>query len=260
MQIEIFVATHKSYQMPNEQIYKPLQVGASLNSKIKDYQPDDEGENISFKNPNFCELTGMYWMLANSDADYIGLVHYRRYFRSLKKAKSQDKFQMIPDEQELADLFKITDIILPKKQNYYIETIYSHYSHTHNEEDLRKTRALIAELSPEYLASFDKVMSRKKAHMFNMFIMKKTLAKEYGEWLFKILFALEKEIDLTKYDTFHARLFGRISEMLLDVWLDYHGYDYRELPVMYMEKINWPKKIASFLKAKFFKKKYEGSF
>ena len=260
MKLEVFVATHKKYQMPKEPLYKPLQVGASLNEEIFEYQPDNVGQNISFKNKNFCELTGMYWALKNSQADYIGLVHYRRYFRSTKKTHTKYKFEMLPDQNELANLLEKTDIILPKKQNYYIETIYSHYSHTHNEEDLKKTRVLIEKLTPKYLASFDKVMQRKKAHMFNMFIMKKDLAQAYGTWLFEILFALEKEIDLNKYDEFHARLFGRISEMLLDVWLDYYGYSYQELPVMYMEKINWTKKIVSFLKAKFFKKKYQGSF
>ena len=31
------------------------------------------------KTANYCELTGIYWAWKNLDADYIGLVHYRRY-------------------------------------------------------------------------------------------------------------------------------------------------------------------------------------
>ena len=62
------------------------------------------------------------------------------------------------------------------------------------------------------------------------------------------------------YDSFHARFYGRVSERLFDVWLDYKGYKYKEVPFIYMEKINWWKKGTSFLKAKFFKKKYDGSF
>ena len=59
---------------------------------------------------------------------------------------------------------------------------------------------------------------------------------------------------------FDARLFGRISELLLDVWLEQTGYTYKEIPFLYMEPVNWPKKIGSFLGAKFGRKKYKQSF
>ena len=37
---------------------------------------------FSERNGNFCELTGLYWAAKNLDSDYIGIVHYRRYFAS----------------------------------------------------------------------------------------------------------------------------------------------------------------------------------
>ncbi|MBQ3475855.1 MAG: DUF4422 domain-containing protein, partial [Bacilli bacterium] len=82
----------------------------------------------------------------------------------------------------------------------------------------------------------------------------------YCTWLFDILFELEKKIDVSKYDTFHARFYGRISELLLDVYLNTNNIDYKEVKVIDMQKINWWKKGTSFLKAKFLGKKYEGSF
>ena len=48
--------------------------------RILGYQGDDAGDNISEKNPYYCELTGLYWAWKNLDADYIGLAHYRRHF------------------------------------------------------------------------------------------------------------------------------------------------------------------------------------
>ena len=96
--------------------------------------------------------------------------------------------------------------------------------------------------------------------MFNMFIMKKDIMDKYCEWLFDILFELEKRVDTSQYDNFHARFYGRVSELLLDVWLNKNGYQYKEVPVLNMEKVNWFKKGTSFLKAKFFGKKYGKSF
>ena len=78
--IKVIVAAHKKYQMPNEKMYIPVQVGAEGKKKIEGYIQDNTENNISFKNPYFCELTGLYWTWKNLDSDFIGLVHYRRYF------------------------------------------------------------------------------------------------------------------------------------------------------------------------------------
>lgn len=40
---------------------------------------DNEGDNISGKNPDYCELTAQYWAWKNIDCDYYGFFHYRRY-------------------------------------------------------------------------------------------------------------------------------------------------------------------------------------
>ena len=78
--VKIIVATHKKYRMPVDEMYLPVHVGAVGNETISGCQRDDEGENISALNPYFCELTGLYWAWKNLEADYIGLVHYRRHF------------------------------------------------------------------------------------------------------------------------------------------------------------------------------------
>jgi hypothetical protein len=90
--------------------------------------------------------------------------------------------------------------------------------------------------------------------------MKRKYFDEYCTWLFDILFELEKRVDVSSYDSFHSRFYGRISELLLDVWINTNNYSYKEVPVMSMEKVNWWKKGTSFLKAKFFGKKYGKSF
>lgn len=256
--ITVIVATHKKYQMPKDAMYLPLHVGAEGKTDLE-YQKDNTGDNISLKNPYFCELTGLYWAWKNLDVEYIGLSHYRRHFAS-KKIDKKDLFNSVLTYKEVSEILKNVDIIVPKSRKYYIENLYSHYEHTMYIEPLDITGKIIEEKYPKYKKEFDKLHKRTSAHMFNMFIMKKDIFNEYCEWLFDILFELEKRVDNSKYDSFHARFYGRVSELLLDVWLNTNGYTYKEVKVISMEKVNWWKKGTSFLKAKFKKEKYRKSF
>ena len=260
--IKVIVAAHKKYQMPNEKMYIPVQVGAEGKEKIEGYIQDNTGDNISSKNPYFCELTGLYWAWKNLDADFIGLVHYRRYFTNTNKIPKEEneKFKIVLTQNDAESILENADVILPKKRNYYIEDLYSHYEHTMYVEPLDETRKIIEEKYPEYLEEFDKLHKRTSAHMFNMFIMKKEILNEYCTWLFDILFELEKRTDASKYESFHARFYGRVSELLLDVWINKNGIKYEEVKVMDMQKVNWWKKGISFLRARFTGKKYEKSF
>lgn len=78
MEIKVIIAAHKQYPMPDKDCYLPVQVGRALHPDVG-YIPDNTGDNISEKNPYYCELTGLYWAWKNLPADVIGLVHYRRY-------------------------------------------------------------------------------------------------------------------------------------------------------------------------------------
>ena len=257
MDIKIIVAAHKQYRMPKDEIYIPLHVGAEGKQNIG-FVGDNTGENISTKNPFWCELTGLYWAWKKLDYEYLGLVHYRRHFKG--KTKSNDKFEKIIKKQEVEQLLKKGDIILPKKRHYFIETIYSHYKHTHYIEDLEKTRRIIKHLYPQYLKAFDSLMKRSCAHMFNIFVMKKEYINSYCNFLFDILFQLEKEIDITKYNNYQKRACAYIAELLLDVWIETNNFSYIENSIINMGKTDWLRKVSSFLKAKFFNKKYDKSF
>lgn len=47
---------------------------------------------------------------------------------------------------------------------------------------------------------------------------------------------------MTGYDTYEARLFGFMSERLFNVWLERQNLKKVEIPVVFLEKIDWPKK------------------
>ena len=73
-----------------------------------------------------------------------------------------------------------------------------------------------------------------------------------------------KRIDVAGLSVFQGRLYGRVSEIIFNVWLKYqveqHQYPVKEVGCMHLEPINWTKKGGAFLKAKFFHEKYSGSF
>ena len=144
-------------------------------------------------------------------------------------------------------LLSDVDVLLPVKRNYWIETNYQQYIHAHHAQDLNETRKIIGERYPEYIPFYDRVMKKTTGHRFNMFIMKKSLSDSYCEWLFDILFELENRLDISSYSDNDKRVFGFVSERLLDVWLDTNNIKSKDIPYIFLEKENWITKGANFI-------------
>lgn len=255
--VKIIVAAHKSVKVSEDPLYLPIFVGASGKEDIG-FQRDDVGDNVSELNPYFCELTGLYWAVHHLDCDYIGLCHYRRYFKGA--GKGSNKLDHVLTLEEADRLLNDYDVILPKKRHYYIESIYDHYRNTMYVEPLDICGEIIQEMYPEYYPEFEKLHQRRSAHMFNMLVMRKDILDGYCEWLFSILFELMKRVDVSQYDSFHARFPGRISERLLDVYINTNHIQYTEVPVIDTGNTNWFRKITGFIKSTIFKTKYDSSF
>lgn len=248
------IATHRKVVLPKDSVYFPIHVG-KWNKDDIGFVGDNTGDNISKKNPYYSELTAVYWAWKNANADFIGLVHYRRFFakRSLLGLRKQ-----ILLSDDIIELCGKHDLILPRKRKYYIESLKSHYGNTHDISHLEEVRGIIADMHPTYLPYYDRVLKRRSAHMFNMFIMKRSFFNEYCQWLFSILFHLEKSIDFDKLSAFDARLMGRVSELLMDVWVERHNIQYKEIPLFELD-VKFFKKLKNFLAAKFLNKKYKQS-
>lgn len=259
--IKIIVAAHKIYDMPTDWIYLPVHVGSEGKPPLP-FQPDNAGDNISAKNPGYCELTGLYWAWKNLDCDYLGLAHYRRHFtvRSASYRRKHKAMDCVLTGRELLPLISGYPIIVPKKRHYYIETLYTHYTHTHYREHLDLARQIIAEKYPDDLAAFDRVMKQTSGYMFNMYIMKKSLSDAYCAWLFDILGELEARVSDRDYTAYQGRFYGRVSEILFNVWLEGRPEAVKEIGYLPMEGEDWNRKVRSFLAAKFYHQKYGKSF
>lgn len=238
----IYVITHKEFDDKSfcKDGYQVLHVGTNTNMKNY-YLRDDVSANIAEKNPHFCELTGMYWVWKNGREtadEIVGLVHYRRGFTSKQENRAYSFGGKIPQNIEVSkakELLKDCDMIVPIPEKGF-KTVYQTYAKMHHGEDLELTREAISEVCPQYLPDFDKAMNEHFYFNGNMFITRKKEFDAYASWLFSVYVRLEEKIDLNKYeDTYQARVYGFISERLLNVWLLHNRVNYKELPIFNTE-------------------------
>lgn len=226
--IQIYIVSHDENDiksMSSDEIYTPLFVGRDGKDNLG-FISDDTGENISYKNSTFCELTGLYWMWKNSDADIIGLVHYRRNFTKSKLGKRLEK-------ADLDKIFQDYDIILPKRAKVLLGSVYKDYDHWNYSKDLDLCEQAIKELSPEYLENYQNtIINGDSLYYYNMFIAPKEIIDKYCEWVFPILFHVEKNIDTTGYNDYQKRVYGFLTERLFDVWMDRQDLKVKESDIM----------------------------
>ncbi len=210
--MSIYIITHKRFDQPDLVGYKSLLVGAYKGHIFGDAY-DDEGDNISTKNPYYCELTGVYWLWKNCMDDYIGIVHYRRYFSKSFRRK-------IISERDIRKKLNTYDIIVPNKVNLF-QSVADQFSSSYGNDPslLPLIREAVAMLYPNDLDSYDNVMNGTEIYFCNMMICTKSLYDEYCEWLFTILSYVEDRVDITGYNDYQKRLYGFISERLLTVWI-----------------------------------------
>lgn len=211
--MSVYIMTHKKFNQPHIDGYKSLLVGAYKGHVFGDFF-DDVGDNISEKNSFYCELTGLYWLWKHIDDDYVGIVHYRRYF-----SKSVNRKKILSEKDIKKKLLK-ADIIVPNKVNLFksVENQFA-ASYKNDPELLVLIRNSVKANYPDYLNAYDKVMKGSEIYFCNMMICSKTLYQQYCSWLFTILFDIEKNVDMTGYSDYQKRLYGFISERLLTVWI-----------------------------------------
>lgn len=239
--MSVYLITHKMFDQPKENGYKSILVGAYKGHNFGDVF-DDVGDNISEKNANYCELTGIYWIWKNVTDKYIGITHYRRHF-------SNCFTNNVIKENDILKVLNKYDIILPFKRTMHT-SIEKHYCEESGfQKDLDKVREIIALNYPDYILTYDQIMKGNTTYFYNMMICNKKIFDEYCEWLFSILFELEKSVNLEGYTNYQKRIYGFISERLLTVWVLKNNLNIFEMGVVNPEeKFSFPKNILVRMK------------
>lgn len=162
-----------------------LQVGAARTMERVATLLDNDADNISEKNGNYSELTGLYWIWKNKilTADnckdkYFGLVHYRRVFDL-----SNDDLLRIRDNE--------IDAILPYPMPYE-PNIEVHHKRYLTETEWNAVLHALEELQPEYAEVFKEILTQEYMYNYNIIIAKGNVLSDYCSWLFPILFRVEE--------------------------------------------------------------------
>lgn len=248
MKIKVLMCYHDLYPHIANDIIEPISV------KIA------EGDNISHKGNYYSELRVLYWAWKNVHADIIGIFHYRR-FLNLKNSITQfysvgkdfyTKYGLTTNRIEM--LMQQYDVILPQKVPHRIKattpTVYEYYIKEHYQEDIDLTLDILAKKYPEMRATAQKMIkSAKQSFCANLIITKKELFDEYAQWLFGILFEVEKIIkkDVVDRNPYQQRVFGFLSERLLGVFIEYKK-ETENIKVCEAPLLFWESNLMKYLK------------
>lgn len=255
MNIKVFTCYHKQYDIADGDVIFPIHVGKACSSAKLNMQGDDTGENISVKNPYYCELTALYWAWKNSDADAIGLFHYRRFlnFKNRKTKWSQitdlcKKFGI--DSSHIQPLLMENDIILPQKTKRTLP-LYENYDKHHIITDLDLALDILQEDYSDMFPVAQTVLKQQYGYFTNIFIARRDLFNEYCEWIFDILSKIESKIheDVVTRETYQQRVYGFLSERLMSIFIEYKKQtsDIKivEVPTIFIDE---PRKIFESVK------------
>lgn len=218
--LKILVCCHKDDpNICSTDPYTPIQVGKELHPDLDlGFICDNEGQNISAKNPEWCELTALYWGWKNlHDFDYIGLSHYRRYLDI--------------DINCISKVLNDYDIIVGDATNTP-HPIAHGLIRAMSRDDFYIYLDTIVSMRPDAKeAVYHYFFETNKFIPFTMFIASKELFYEYCEFIFPILFEVEKRIKPHSY-TRQKRCLAYFGEWSLGLFITYRHLNVKRVPIV----------------------------
>ena len=231
----------------------PIEVGAAIRSNFIYELYDNTGNNISYENKYYGELTGLYWIWKNvniADDDIIGFCHYNKALHISKhKACSwlkNNKNGMITlkpckiRNHSFFFFFQAIMAILHKKG----QDLYTTWNKLYDNEAAAR---------------------KESCRGGNMFITTGAVFRDYCTWLFDILSEMRKIVgDRPNADANMRRYCAFMGERLLSVYIEYNRLPVKGVNVRYKEwwlsstrfvinklNVNKDSRLYSFLKQKF---------
>lgn len=196
--------------VPVPQYVCPVYAGATLSDKKIDIRRDDEGENISLKNKNFCEGTVLYYIWKNAKEDYVGLYHYRRRF-----VWNENDIRLL----QCGEL----DVVLPLPVITIRGQYDIHYRPYIDEQVYQVMLDILEGEYPEFYQTALEVMEGDLFYPCNVLVARRDVFSEYASWMFDVLFKVEAVCgDETVRED---RYLGYLAEHLTTFYFVHHADD-----------------------------------
>lgn len=260
---KIFVVYHKNDRIFKNDLFEPIQVGAKLTTERFGIITDDTGDNISDLNRTYNELTAIYWIWKNTDYEYIGINHYRRFFyvgfnlklefRYLQKKlsslyKKNVRFEPIvkTSKSEIVNkhLFKISsfldknlnkDTLIVPEIHYLRESLIQQYEKYHNLEHILVVDKIILKHFSYFHDIWSKTIHSNEITPYNMFIMHRDVLNDYAKLMFEII-EYAKPLIKTVDNSYQQRVWGFLPERIFTAYVNYldevHNKNIIRLPVL----------------------------
>ncbi|TAH69974.1 MAG: DUF4422 domain-containing protein [Anaerolineaceae bacterium] len=182
---------------------QPIQVGAALTDNRISGLQDNTGDNISYKNPNYSELTAMYWVWKNRSDEYMGICHYRR--------------MLVLDNNDISKIKQNhINVVLPLPFVCYPDTS-GQYGRYISIEDQQKMFLALKEVSPEYYELAKQILKESYLYNYNMFLADCQTYNDFCNWLFPILKRAE-ELCEPDGEVRKDRYIGYLGEVLTTIY------------------------------------------
>lgn len=204
--INIFMAYSRfDYEMVKNSNYPSIIRPLYLGERVANYNADlsdSTGENISSKNRDYAELTATYWIWKNcKNARYKGLCHYRRHFvieQNMKNSIENGRIDAVLTTPRYA--------VGGVGKMFIAETPVK-------EQIMCNMKEALKLLEPGCYSEFIDFLEGEIYCPNNMVIAKNDIYDSYCEWMFPILFEMEKMDWENNYDV-HDRHIAYAAELL----------------------------------------------
>lgn len=244
-QIELFCVAHKPPPIALPEGTKIIGVSGFTGGDLSDATGVNQ---ISEKNPRFCELTAIYWLLKNYDfqGSHIGICHYRRLWSDaaiLPKESFVDSEYFcqksrwncqafVSDLSQLLEQMRSdhVDMLLPNSVPL-LNSIAQHYQQAHDIDDL--LLAFNVAIKKGYIgyAFAHYFLEQSDMFAYNMGVLPTEYFVQTWTRVLDVLFTIEdqipdkqdvyqnRELPLLRTQAYQNRVFGFLAERLFSAFV-----------------------------------------